>query len=163
MLEELTGGRITGHCVTALIMLAVTIQVAAAGSPRTDADIREALYPILSEVSDGQHVREVFERAFADDREVVPELLLLVEHSDVDVAREAAIVVGRFHESVVTERLKAVFRGPSRSLVRVGALFGLLKANDQQTVEFARSALQSKDYILQLGGLAESICWVIVR
>jgi hypothetical protein len=126
---------------------------ASADDAEDEADIRAGLYPKLAQLPGGDGIRRTFDKAFSGDSSAAPELMALLRHSDINVAHEAAHVLGRFPSAEAAAALKDVFANETRGLVRVGALTGLTRMADAATASLAVSALSDSEGIVQLGGV----------
>jgi len=118
-----------------------------------EARIRAGLYPKLAQLPDGAGIRSTFDKAFSGVPSAAPELMALLRHSDINVAHEAAHVLGRFSSAEAAAALKDVFANDSRGLVRGGALTGLRRMGDPETASLAVSALSDSNGLVQFVGV----------
>jgi len=120
-----------------------------------EADIlRTTILPELTGLADYSHVEEVFELAMSGDEAASAPLMDLVGHTDEDVAASAASALGRFPSAEAAVRLKSAFNEDSRSWVRMGALYGLLRMNDAETGALAVQALSQPNLQLQAAAVS---------
>jgi HEAT repeat protein len=142
---------------TKLIVLLLILVFAAVRASTDDAEdearIRAGLYPKLATLSDGSAIRTTFDKALTGDPSAAPGLTALLKHSDINVAHEAAHVLGRFSSPEAAAALKDVFAHDGRALVRGGALTGLRRMGDPETASLAVSALSDSDGLVQFVGV----------
>lgn len=114
--------------------------------------LRSVTYPEVKLLADYAQVRDVFERAIANDATAAAALSSMVGHSNEEAAAAAAAALGRFPSPGAASRLKQAFDADARAGVRTGALAGLLRMHDPETGLLAVRALSDPALEMQVAG-----------
>lgn len=147
----------TPYLALALLLSTLSMSVMAAPDEGWDArearGVRTTVYPAIEHLPDFVQVKETFEKALSGDAASAPALMLLLRHTNEDVASTAAQALGRFPSPAVSSALQDSYATDTRVMVRVNALAGLARMKDSVTAPLALAALAGEDETIQGGGL----------
>jgi hypothetical protein len=118
-----------------------------------EADIlRTTVLPTLTALPDFAQIKDVFDKALANDPTAAAALMDLVGHANEDVAASAAAALGRFPSPAAASRLKQAFNTETRVDVRSSALGGLVRMGDPEAGALAARALSDPNLEMQVAG-----------